>query len=455
MLQAQNILHDRYQLQAKLGQTAGRQTWLAEDLATVPHQSVIVKLLAFADQVNWETLKLFEREANILRQLDHPMIPKYRNYFSIDDRVLWFGLVQDYIPGNSLKDLLAQSKRFSEAQVREIATEILAILIYLHELSPPVLHRDLKPSNLILGEDQRVHVIDFGAVQDRAAVEGATFTVVGTYGYAPMEQFGGRTIPASDLYSLGATLIHLLTGIAPADLPQRQLRIQFNHVVSISPALVQWIETLTDPDAQQRFQTARQALTALTTRQPERSVTSRQSHHPTRSPQTMIVFERPMYSQVELQASHAELVVKIPGDSRAIYGAFAGIGLTGLGTLLSIASHFPVFPLVIFGVVLLIASINASAATLAILTHQKFTLMKEIQLPFYSSVNYLGNCSLTAIQAIIHHDLQFHEGKSTVTRRVVTIQTIDDDISFAKGLSRDECAWIVQEMNRWLDSQRS
>lgn len=455
MLQEQNILNDRYRLQTKLGQTAGRQTWLAEDIMAEPTQSVIVKLLAFADQVNWETLKLFEREASILRQLDHPMIPKYRNYFSIDDRVLWFGLVQDYIPGDSLKDVLTQGKRFSESQVREIATEILAILIYLHELSPPVLHRDLKPSNLILGEDQRIHVIDFGAVQDRAAVEGATFTVVGTYGYAPMEQFGGRTVPASDLYSLGATLIHLLTGTAPADLPQRQLRIQFNHLVSISPALVQWIEKLTEPDVEQRFPTARQALAALTTRQTEPFTKFRQNDRLSQSMQSAIVFERPMYSKVELQMSHAELVVKIPGDARAIYGAIAGLGLIGLGLLLSIASRFPVVPLFIFGIILLVASVSASAATLAILTRQKFTLMREIQLPFYSSVNYLGNCSLTAIQAIIHHDLQFREGKSTVTRRVVTIQTRDDDISFARGLSREECAWIVQEMNDWLDAQRS
>lgn len=449
MLQEQNILHDRYRLQTKLGQTAGRQTWLAEDLMTEPPQVVIVKLLAFADQVNWETLKLFEREASILRQLDHPMIPKYRNYFSIDDRVLWFGLVQDYIPGDSLKDLLVQGKRFSEAQVREIATEILAILIYLHELSPPVLHRDLKPSNLILGEDQRIHVIDFGAVQDRAAVEGATFTVVGTYGYAPMEQFGGRAVPASDLYSLGATLIHLLTGTAPADLPQRQLRIQFNQVVSISSAFMQWIEKVTEPDVQQRFSTARQALAALTTRPIERTYRSAQS-----AP-SAIAFAQPMFTKVELQTSPNELVVKISGDANAIYGAIGGFGLMGLGLLLSIASHFPIFPLFIFGMILLVASIQSSAATLAILNRQEFTLIREIQLPFYSSVNYLGNCPFAAIQAIIHHDLQFHEGKSTVTRRVVTIQTIDDDISFAKGLSRDECAWMVQEMNRWLDQHRA
>jgi len=123
----------------------------------------------FGDQVQWDNLKLFEREAHVLKQLNHPKIPKYRDYFSIDDRILWFGLVQNYIPGSSLKELLTQGRRFSEEEVRKIATDVLQILIYLHQLSPAVLHRDIKPSNLILGEDEKIYLVDFGAVQDRAA----------------------------------------------------------------------------------------------------------------------------------------------------------------------------------------------------------------------------------------------------------------------------------------------
>lgn len=263
MLQAEQILHERYQLKQKLGQNAGRQTWLAEDLETAPTASVIVKLLAFGGEVQWDDLKLFEREVQILKQLDHPRIPQYRDYFSIDDRTLWFGLVYEYIPGVSLKDLLNQGKRFTEKQVLQIASNILDILIYLHELNPPILHRDIKPSNLILGADKKVYLVDFGAVQDRAAREGGTFTVVGTYGYAPMEQFGGRAVPASDLYALGATLIHLLTGTAPADLPQKNLRIYFQDQVSISPSMVSWVEKLIEPDLEQRFKSAEQAVYAL------------------------------------------------------------------------------------------------------------------------------------------------------------------------------------------------
>jgi serine/threonine protein kinase len=265
MLQAEQLLQNRYQLQSLLGNNGIRQTWLALDLQApdVQKKQVVVKILAFGGAVQWDDLKLFEREAQILQQLNHPRIPKYVDYFCIDDQTLWFGLVQEYIPGESLKELLVLGKRFTQKQARKIAVEVLNILTVLHELNPVVLHRDIKPSNLIWGEDDRIYLVDFGAVQDKAAKEGVSFTVVGTYGYAPMEQFGGRAVAASDLYALGASLIHLLTGTSPSDLPQRNLRIQFTDRVNLSPSFVSWLEKMTEPAPEQRFATAQQALIAL------------------------------------------------------------------------------------------------------------------------------------------------------------------------------------------------
>ena len=190
MLAVDQIIQQRYQLQLKLSHNPVRQTWRAVDLQATEtgDRLVVVKFLAFGGPVQWEHLKLFEREAKVLKQLNHPRIPKYQDYFHIDEQTLWFGLVQQYIPGKSLKELQTEGKRFTESEVRQIAKQALNILIYLHELNPQVLHRDIKPSNLILDEKGCLYLIDFGSVQDPSPAVGSTFTVVGTYGYAPMEQ---------------------------------------------------------------------------------------------------------------------------------------------------------------------------------------------------------------------------------------------------------------------------
>ncbi|NJK59663.1 MAG: serine/threonine protein kinase [Oscillatoriales cyanobacterium SM2_1_8] len=256
------VLKDRYVLTGQLGRNAGRQTWQATDRQT--DQPAIVKLLTFGGDVEWDDLKLFEREAQVLQQLNHPRIPQYLDYFALDDRTLWFGLVQAYIPGETLKQGLDRGVKWLVADLVQFAKEVLDILIYLHELQPPLLHRDIKPSNLILGTDRCLHLVDFGSVQDKAAAEGKTFTVTGTYGYAPIEQFGGRAVPASDLYGLGATLIHLATGQSPADLPQDERgRIAFREAASLPNHLATWLEVMTDPLVKKRYPSARAALAAL------------------------------------------------------------------------------------------------------------------------------------------------------------------------------------------------
>jgi serine/threonine protein kinase len=295
MFETRQILRDRYQLQDKLSNKLSPQTWLADDLQT--QQPVVVKLLAFSDRVHWDDLKLFEREAKVLKHLNHPRIPQYCDYFHLDDHYLWFGLVQHYIPGVTLKDWMAVGKTCNEGKARKVAIDVLDILIYLQSLNPPVLHRDIKPSNLIRGDDGNIYLIDFGAVQDRAAVEGATFTVVGTYGYTPLEQFGGRSNLSSDLYALGATLIHLVTGVTPADLPQYDGRLQFAHLVDLNPGFVRWLTRLVEPNADQRFPNARTALDAL---------------HENKKASSAIACTPPTSRRIHLEKAPTRLQITIP-----------------------------------------------------------------------------------------------------------------------------------------------
>ncbi|WP_416666450.1 serine/threonine protein kinase [Egbenema bharatensis] len=436
MLEAGQQLQGRYLLKRQLGQNAGRQTWLAEDLGIQPSELVVVKVLELGGQVQWDSLKLFEREAAILKQLDHPRIPKCRDYFTIDDRVLWFGLVQDYIPGRSLRELMGEGRRFSEAETQTIAGKVLQILAYLHELNPPVLHRDIKPSNLILGDDDQIYLIDFGAVQDRAIKEGSTFTVVGTYGYTPIEQFGGRAVEASDLYALGASLAHLLTGIAPADLPQRNLKLQFRDYVNISPAFLRWIEQLVEPDLDQRFRTAKEAIEALL------------------RPQAVggtLDTRKPHGSRVEVRRSRSELEIRVPG--RGIRGGDAFI-IMWLTIWYGITIPFGIFAfpfILIFWIAGLfpLGILVFPAFGETYLRFDRDTFLMEWRLFGYRYRQQQGPTA--AIQSVFQSQENMKVNEQPVT--TVAIQAGAQEYKFggfAPSLVVSERQWLVHEIGDWL-----
>jgi serine/threonine protein kinase len=202
--------------------------------------------------------KLFQREVETLKSLSHPAIPQYLDSFEIDTPSRkGFALVQTYIEAKSLQEYLSDGRTFSENEVKQLATALLDILAYLHQRQPPVIHRDIKPSNILLKNRSgnsvgEVYLVDFGAVQTLATQQGKTVTVVGTYGYMPPEQFGGRAVPASDLYGLGATLIALITKQHPADLPQQDLQIEFEQFTQLSPGFTNWLKWMTHPSLERR-----------------------------------------------------------------------------------------------------------------------------------------------------------------------------------------------------------
>jgi serine/threonine protein kinase len=257
-------LRDRYIPQTCLGRKAGRQTWLAIDQVT--GDSVVVKRLAFGRDFLWDDLKLFEREAQTLKSIDHPAIPKYLDFFDLESEgEQGFALVQSYIDARSLEEHVKSGRRFSESDLKEIAIQVLEILDYLHHCQPPVIHRDIKPSNILLAESEdgvgTVYLVDFGSVQSLAAREGSTITIVGTYGYMPPEQFGGRAYPSSDFYSLGATLIYLATGKHPADIPQgKDLRLNFEPSANLSLEMTEWIREMIHPLADERPDSAKSLI---------------------------------------------------------------------------------------------------------------------------------------------------------------------------------------------------
>lgn len=261
------ILGDRYEVEHQLGKKSGRWTLQARDLET--QEAVVIKLLFLDDALNATDLKLFKREVEALKLLKHPATPHYQDYFEMElpshDRAM--ALVQSHVEGVSLKTYLAQPRLFSQSETAAIAHQALSILKTLHSQDPPIIHRDIRPSNILLQPElpvasARVFLVDFGAV--KSLNSGTTaFTVVGTDGYLPPEQAGGRALAVSDLYSLGATLAECLTGISPSKIQSRSLRIRFEDHAKTTPEFTAWLQKLLAPVLDKRWESAGEALAAL------------------------------------------------------------------------------------------------------------------------------------------------------------------------------------------------
>ncbi len=261
------ILKERYEIVRQLAKKAGRRTLLARDLTT--NELVVVKLLTFNSEIEWEELKLFEREAKILRNLSYSAIPSYIDFFELtlpSHKALAF--VQTYIQAPSLEEQIQARGIFSELEVKQLAKSILQVLVYLHGQNPSVIHRDIKPSNILLNNRSGnsigdIFLIDFGSVQTLASSESSILTIVGTYGYISPEQFGGRAVPASDLYALGVTLIYLLTGKSPSSFSHKEGRMQFEKSLNCSPKFSEWLKKMIEPLQENRFHSAAEALKNL------------------------------------------------------------------------------------------------------------------------------------------------------------------------------------------------
>lgn len=261
--QPEDIIAKRYRIVALLGQGGMGTTYEAEDLTN--YKRVAIKVVSLRNITEWKILELFEREAKVLAKLNHPGIPKYLDYFHWDtpnDRR--FYLIQEVVAGETLAHLVKKGWHANENKVKRIAIQVLKILEHLHQLNPPVIHRDIKPQNIVCRPDGRVFIVDFGAVQDvyrNTMSSGSTF--VGTLNYMPLEQLRGQASCGSDLYSLGVTLLFLLTHRDPSELPHLGMKIDFREKIQVSSKFAAWLERMLEPAVEDRFQSASEALKAL------------------------------------------------------------------------------------------------------------------------------------------------------------------------------------------------
>ena len=442
----QQVLKKRYQIQKQLGQNGGRRTLLARDLQT--QELVAIKLLTFGADFQWDDLKLFEREAQTLQSLSHPAIPGYLDSFKFQTaKTKGFALVQSYIPAKSLAEWVKSGRTFNQIEIKHIAKELLEILMYLHTQNPPVIHRDIKPSNILLANRSgnsvgQVYLVDFGSVQTLAATEGSTITVVGTYGYMPPEQFGGRAVPASDLYSLGATLIYLVTGMHPADLPQEDLQIQFEPKIPLDSAFVDLLKRMTEPDLNRRLISANQVLKLI-----------KKLNHviPT-------IVTKPTWSKVKINKNRTSIEIIVP-DYNALE-KYTTIGLVGIMVINYFGRHFFSFIynevnhvffqenlLTLFIHILFIIILCITPLIMVIKNFPKSTILRIDQHKIS-----LNKRRRTPRKAILKLGFFQHDDTGWRVRRNIQIWAGTRQYNLpTEHLTDKEIDWIAHELSEWLD----
>jgi serine/threonine protein kinase len=227
------VLRDRYRIVQLVGAGGGGAVYRADDMRLAGRVTAVKEIRADPDagpELMTDIQAQFRFEAQTLARLDHPALPKVSDYFEIDGTDY---LVMDFVSGPDLRQVVTEARAagsfLDERRVVDWSLQLLDALAYLHGQSPAVLHRDIKPANIKLVEGGRIKLVDFGLVKPLDPSDPRTLTVargVGSLPYTPLEQYAGdtgHTDPRSDLYALGATMYHLLTGSTPATAQERFL----------------------------------------------------------------------------------------------------------------------------------------------------------------------------------------------------------------------------------------
>lgn len=256
------LLDERYEIVKRLGKGGMGSVYLAHDKRLMDSQRAIKQMTVdFIDQDQYtKAIEDFKREAHVLSNLDHPSIPTIYDYFVAGG---YYYLVMKLASGKDLEQLLEEAPTgwLPELQVTKWSIQLCDVLNYIHNQEPPIIYRDMKPANVMYDEKlDRITLVDFGIARFIQSSQ-AVVTAIGTMGYAPPELFAGKVVPASDIYSLGATMYHLLTGQSPQSNPVLGLDFSKNpRPIDINPKISKEMDLILEKAVQvkpgDRFQSA-------------------------------------------------------------------------------------------------------------------------------------------------------------------------------------------------------
>lgn len=237
MLKEGDVLNSRYKVQQLIGKGGMSSVYLATDMNLHNKLWAVKEVNKNAtDQAGRPIEQSLATEANLLSKLDHPMIVNIADIITTDKYIY---VVMDYVEGKSLDKVVREEGPQSEEDVQNWMIQICDALDYLHKQDPPIIYRDMKPSNIMLRPDGYVKLIDLGVAREYKDQSRKDTIAFGTEGYAPPEQYGkAQTDPRADIYALGATMWHLLSGEAPQEYPLPDIRTKnpkvregFAHVI--------------------------------------------------------------------------------------------------------------------------------------------------------------------------------------------------------------------------------
>ncbi len=250
-------LNGKYTILKKIGQGGMANVYMA--ISERVNKIYAIKEIRKDSALNFETaVRALQVEIDILKHLEHPALP---GIFDIIDTKDAFIVIMEYIKGTTLQTVLDEFGAQPEEHVIEIAKQLADVLYYLHSRTIPIIYRDVKPANIFLQPDSKIKLIDFGTAREYKQTALHDTTYLGTVGYAAPEQFGGmgQTDCRTDIYGLGVTLYHLVTGKSPAEPPYEILPIrQINP--KLSSGLEYIIQKCTKKDPEQRYQSASELM---------------------------------------------------------------------------------------------------------------------------------------------------------------------------------------------------
>lgn len=262
MLEIGTVIDKKYKILNKIGQGGMSVVYLAMNERANKQWAIkeIRKDAAAASEINMASIRT---ETEMLKNLSHPNLPSIIDIIDYEDSIL---IVMDYIEGNTLKKAVDEFGPLNQEDVIQWAKQLCDVLGYLHSQNPPIIYRDLKPGNIMLKPDGTIVLIDFGTAREykKDNVNADDTTCLGTRGYAAPEQFGGRgqTDARTDIYCLGTTIYHLVTGKNPSEPPYEIRNIRYWNE-ALSKGLEQIVAKCTQLDPEKRYQNCNEVMYAL------------------------------------------------------------------------------------------------------------------------------------------------------------------------------------------------